>query len=125
MAWLFTISAAENPNRVNIALNKPAYQSSTHVDYVASRAVDGLDATSMDAASCTHTEPGSSSWWLVSLEDDYVVSTVVLTNRDSNGNPLPHKNFINFQSSKTENKLSYYGPLYIYTLFCLLTQCFS
>ena len=72
----------------NLALNKPAWQSSTdpYSDYygfepVAGFAVDGDRSSMYYTGSCTHTNDEPNPWWTVDLEGEYVVREVVITNR--------------------------------------------
>ena len=66
----------------NLALGKPARQSSLHYPYsVASTAVDGDRNPSMGAGSCTHTQSDTGAWWEVDLQDVYPVKYVQITNR--------------------------------------------
>jgi len=62
----------------NLALNKPASQSSTYgeagVDYAASRANDG----SLSEPSCTISS--ANSWWAVDLESPADIHSVIVTN---------------------------------------------
>ena len=69
---------------VNLALNKPAYQSSTSADSVASRSVDGNHNTDLIGGhSCSNTNDlaGGPNWWVVDLGQPYHLSHVILTNR--------------------------------------------
>ncbi|MES2643672.1 MAG: CotH kinase family protein [Myxococcota bacterium] len=60
----------------NVALDKPATQSSEWGGYPAGYAADGVPGT------FTHTATGDfSPWWEVDLEADHVVSAVALSNR--------------------------------------------
>nr|AJA37868.1 fucolectin-related protein [Littorina littorea] len=69
----------------NVALNKPATQSTNHGDSEkAQLAVDGNKATHINY--CTHTadkglDPNSYRWWRVDLEGLFEVHAVVITNR--------------------------------------------
>jgi len=58
----------------NLALNKPANQTSTYSTWVAGRAVDGLN----DTESCTdyYMHP----WWTVDLGAAYDIGHVTVTN---------------------------------------------
>ena len=62
---------------VNVALNKPATQSSTwttpSISYPADRAVDGDYNTFTYTADDQH-----SSWWKVDLQDKYSIERIVL-----------------------------------------------
>ncbi len=60
----------------NVALNKPATQSSTRFGGVASRAVDG----NTNGNSFTHTD-FEQGWWRVDLQDEYIISTINVFNR--------------------------------------------
>ncbi|MFF7995849.1 alpha-L-fucosidase [Kitasatospora xanthocidica] len=69
----------------NLALNKPASQSSTHsAGFDAGRAVDGNTDGNMFAGSVTHTSDtplDTNPWWQVDLGSSQYVSTVRLWNR--------------------------------------------
>ena len=75
---MFIISSAD----FNIALGKPATQSSTYMWYstplIANLAVDGYVDTI-----CTNTDdgPGGPNWLMVDLGQIYSIGYVVLTNR--------------------------------------------
>eukprot|EP00058_Branchiostoma_floridae_P016739 XP_002602227.1 hypothetical protein BRAFLDRAFT_76915 [Branchiostoma floridae] len=68
----------------NVALGKPAFQTSIYESGTASRAVDGNTSTDWYAGSCTHTRgyPGEDypTWW-VDVGQSYVVDRVVIFNR--------------------------------------------
>ena len=71
----------------NIALNKPAYQSSTDDDDVtrnaAGSAVDGNLANNWeDGDLCSHTAEDPEAWWAVDLQGTYTLDYVTLTNRN-------------------------------------------
>jgi len=74
---------------VNVALNRPSYQSSTHSPpgppplgpQPASRANDGNHNTWMNASSCMNTEHELNPWWAVDLGVPLYVSGVKFTNR--------------------------------------------
>jgi len=63
----------------NLALNKPAVQSSTDAGGVPSRAVDGDTSTSV----CTQTAAENDPWWRVDLGTFYPVKEVVIVSRDA------------------------------------------
>ena len=73
----------------NLALNKPAWQSSTkpYSDFygfepAAGFAVDGDKSPMYWVGSCSHTEEDRpKAWWIVDLEGEYMVTEVVITNR--------------------------------------------
>ena len=69
----------------NIALGRPAYQSSTGWGGVASRSVDGNHDPSYARESCTHTKVDGSwnPWWTVDLQWRSKVTSVTITNRES------------------------------------------
>ncbi|XP_076468630.1 uncharacterized protein LOC143299363 isoform X2 [Babylonia areolata] len=71
------------PALTNVALNKPALQSSYHPSYGhPEKAVDGSKSTSI--AQCTHTadvDNNPNRWWRVDLMGLFEVSAVVITNR--------------------------------------------
>ncbi|XP_074649170.1 uncharacterized protein LOC141904481 [Tubulanus polymorphus] len=64
----------------NVALNRPAYQSTTYAD--AGRAVDGNNNTRFGDGSCSCTKPSRKFiWWMVDLQAVYEVKAVTLLNR--------------------------------------------
>uniref|UniRef100_K1QP89 Sushi, nidogen and EGF-like domain-containing protein 1 n=1 Tax=Magallana gigas TaxID=29159 RepID=K1QP89_MAGGI len=66
----------------NIALRKPAEQSSTKLDYIASYAVDGNRGTDVGVEKCTVTGDGDTSpWWRVDLQALYSITSVRILNR--------------------------------------------
>ncbi|XP_035671477.1 uncharacterized protein LOC118412621 isoform X2 [Branchiostoma floridae] len=65
----------------NIALNKPAEQSSVRFRGAAGRAVDGNDSPYYKHNTCTHTAKGPNPWWRVDLGKSECVDRVVVTNR--------------------------------------------
>ena len=75
--------------QVNLALSKPAFQSSTWygIDghgYYAPLVVDGNPETDFyGGRSCSNTDdkPGGSNWLVVDLQQQFNISHVVLTNR--------------------------------------------
>jgi len=67
---------------VNVALNRPAYQSTHMVDFPASNANNGNDGTDMLAGdTCTHTEVETNPWWAVDLGVALYVYGVKFVNR--------------------------------------------
>jgi len=76
---------------VNVALNRPAYQSSTYTDphapgiYPARHANDGDHGASMHINTCSVTRVDINPWWAVDLGVPLYVAGVKLTNRDSSG----------------------------------------
>ena len=68
---------------MNFALFRPATQSSTHLQMVATKAVDGDD---LNDSSCTATETGDyNPWWKVQLAYPVWVTHVEITNREPAG----------------------------------------
>uniref|UniRef100_A0A8W8MQG3 Fucolectin tachylectin-4 pentraxin-1 domain-containing protein n=1 Tax=Magallana gigas TaxID=29159 RepID=A0A8W8MQG3_MAGGI len=66
----------------NIALRKPAEQSSTHLDYNAAYAVDGNRGTDLAVDKCTITGDGDTNpWWRVDLQAVYSITSVRILNR--------------------------------------------
>jgi hypothetical protein len=66
----------------NVALGKPATQSSVQYDGVAGRAVDGNRNGHYGLAlSTTHTAPDREPWWEVDLGNSYNIEEVLLWNR--------------------------------------------
>ena len=59
----------------NIALHKPAMQSSTFYGYIASLAVDG----NADAQHCSKTQYTYEPWWAVDLQTRYTLLSISLT----------------------------------------------
>ena len=76
--------------RNNLALNRPAEQSSTfwskdidHAD--ADRAVDGNRNQIMAGKSCSQTKSENNPWWAVSLASTINVGVVAITTRGDSG----------------------------------------
>ena len=66
----------------NIALRKPAAQSSTKSDYNAAYAVDGNRGTNFLVHKCAHTADGDTNpWWRVDLQTVYYITSVRILNR--------------------------------------------
>jgi alpha-L-fucosidase 2 len=66
----------------DVAVGKPATQSTTAHDGVASRAVDGNTDGAWGSGSVTHTnEPSTEAWWQVDLEGTYALDAVEIWNR--------------------------------------------
>ncbi|KAM9450169.1 fucolectin-like [Clarias gariepinus] len=66
---------------VDLALGGTATQSSTLYNYYPSKAIDGNTASSVGSGSCSHTNRDYGPWWRVDLLAEYVIGTVVITNR--------------------------------------------
>ncbi|XP_062523626.1 uncharacterized protein LOC134198280 [Corticium candelabrum] len=65
----------------NVALSRPAYQSSLSSRGIASLAVDGNRNSNYFQRSCTHTKKKNDPWWYVDLQRLRVVQKVLVTNR--------------------------------------------
>eukprot|EP00105_Crassostrea_gigas_P042861 XP_019927009.1 PREDICTED: protein jagged-2-like [Crassostrea gigas] len=66
----------------NIALGKPAKQSSTFLDYNAAYAVDGNRGTDLVVDKCAHTGDGDTNlWWRVDLQAVFTITSVRILNR--------------------------------------------
>jgi beta-galactosidase len=66
---------------VNVALNKPATQSSTSYGGLAARAVDGNTSGLWEKGSVTHTSNNLNAWWEVDLQNSYQITSIELWNR--------------------------------------------
>ena len=79
------------PISVNIALGKPAYQSSTEDPLdrsAAGGAVDGSLANGWFAGDhCQHTLKDDQAWWAVDLGNYFTLDYVTITNRKEYGKP--------------------------------------
>ncbi|KAL4223746.1 hypothetical protein ACF0H5_017212 [Mactra antiquata] len=74
---------------LNVALKKPASMSSSSLDRVASRAVDGnTNQDFFDGNSCFHTLVEANPWWRVDLGNDYYIAYAVLYNRMDNNQDI-------------------------------------
>ena len=71
----------------NVALNKPAWQSSINRQGVASHAVDGNRSADTGVLSCSVMVNQNSPWWIVNLESEYDIYRIVITLRER-GNTL-------------------------------------
>ena len=75
---------------VNIALHKPAWQSSTLNWFpvpVANRAVDGNNNTDFLASPCSHTDENGDPipWLIVDLQQQFRIHRMKIFNRDHHG----------------------------------------
>ena len=92
----FSLDSSLLSRQENVALKGTATQSSTYAQssnyadsYFASRAIDGgsvaLDQTTADKRnSMAHThegDEGSDAWWKLELDQDYIISQVIIFNR--------------------------------------------
>ena len=76
-----TLCVAASPN---VALHRPAYQSSLYKSDVAGKAVDGIANMNYAAGSCTVTEPclHCRPWWAVDLGTAMSVVAILIANRN-------------------------------------------
>ena len=65
-----------------MALNKPAWQDSTYLGYVASLAVDGNDNPDLHTGSCTHTATYTYPTWGVDLQVMAIIYSIEIMRRD-------------------------------------------
>ena len=71
--------------QVNLALGRPASQSSTFAQHLAGIAVDG-DATTTDDNACSITNTGDLyPWWKIELANATWITHVEITNRFGSG----------------------------------------
>jgi len=76
--WLQIAEAEVFSGNQNIALRRPARQSSTYGGAGANRAVDGNPSGQWKDGSITHTMNGPNEWWEVDLPDEAVIERIVL-----------------------------------------------
>ena len=69
----------------NIALNKPAIQSSTHAGHEASRAVDG---DTKSRGYCSHTQGGDFTYWYVDLQEKFAVGIIQIWTQINESNAV-------------------------------------
>lgn len=65
----------------NVALYKPAFQSSVFGGNIPDRGNDGRMNGWISSRNCIHTELDNIGWWMVDLVDSYVIRGIFLTNR--------------------------------------------
>ena len=71
----------------NLAVQKPAWQSSDDNNRAAKRAVDGNRDGYFSRGRCSLTEVEKVPWWVVDLQAEYKIIRVAITNsRQSSGN---------------------------------------
>ncbi|KAF5900042.1 fucolectin-like, partial [Clarias magur] len=131
----------------DLALGGTATQSSTLSSYYPAKAIDGNTASSVSFGSCSHTTQEYSPWWRVDLLAEYVIGTVVITNRgdccsqritgaeihigdslDNNGNNNPRCVVIptipaGASASFTCNMMGRYVNIIIPNIYQFLTLC--
>ena len=66
---------------MNLALNKPAWQSSEFYEHPANMAVDGDRNPDYYNESCSHTSRDDGPWLTVDLQEEYLITVVNITNR--------------------------------------------
>ena len=76
-----TIGLFNDGRGVDLALNKPASQSSTANNAPAARAVDGVTNGDFFAGSVTHTNADPNAWWQVDLGASTPIGSVAVWNR--------------------------------------------
>uniref|UniRef100_A0A8C5N3H1 Fucolectin tachylectin-4 pentraxin-1 domain-containing protein n=1 Tax=Leptobrachium leishanense TaxID=445787 RepID=A0A8C5N3H1_9ANUR len=69
------------PNDQNVALHRPACQSSLYANAGPKRAVDGNKDSDYGKGSCSHTLYDFPAWWRVDLAERYKISMVKVVNR--------------------------------------------
>ena len=74
-------SFAQAQAPVNIALNKPATQSSEDAGGAAGRANDGNPNPNFSAGSVSHTRNGPNEFWMVNLQGNFAITGIRITNR--------------------------------------------
>jgi hypothetical protein len=72
----------------NFAVKKPAQQSTTTNEGIASRAVDGKKSRIYHDWSCTRTAEQTTPWWRVDLQQRITVTQVKIANREIHGDRL-------------------------------------
>ena len=77
----FSSSFAQAQAPVNIALNKPATQSSEDAGGAAGRANDGNPNPNFSAGSVSHTRNGPNEFWMVNLQGNFAITGIRITNR--------------------------------------------
>ena len=74
---------------VNVALNRPSYQVSTHTGtsgtFYARYANDGNESPDLMNGPCAHTQGATNPWWAVDLGAALYVDGVKFTNRNAAG----------------------------------------
>lgn len=77
----FSLSSGITAEETNLALKKPAIQSSGYGDAQASRAVDGNTDGNFFNNSVSHTNIEPHAFWRVDLEDTVAIGRIVIWNR--------------------------------------------
>jgi len=81
---LYIVSVNARLN-VNVALNRPSYQSGTFSSFSAKYANDGNTGTDLSTSPCAHTGWATNPWWAVDLGVALRVNGVKFTNRNNRG----------------------------------------
>ncbi|KAL2084800.1 hypothetical protein ACEWY4_020318 [Coilia grayii] len=69
------------PTGENVALRGKATQSDLYGQGFADNAIDGNHDSAYFHGSCSHTEEQTNPWWRVDLLKEYIITSVVITNR--------------------------------------------
>jgi len=99
---------------VNVALNRPAYQTSTYVTNgagfvaLAKYANDGSHATSLVGGRCALTETETNPWWGVDLGVALYVAAVNFTNRNKQGTYAVITSVLLMQNKKSLSSIVHY-----------------
>ena len=78
---VYGIGSSVSVGTVNVAVGKPAVQSSECCGGAPQRAVSGTPNTNWAGAQCTATNTEANPWWSVDLEASYEIGRVVIYNR--------------------------------------------
>ncbi|XP_067942832.1 uncharacterized protein [Watersipora subatra] len=86
LAAFFVLVGAQPMTDGNLALGKPAIQSSDYSqsDHPAQKAVDG----NTNGSEFSHTEIKGNQWWMVNLGEQYEITNIELYNRNENRDRL-------------------------------------
>ncbi|XP_051263507.1 fucolectin-7 [Dicentrarchus labrax] len=81
---LLLLGAGSAYNYKNLALRGKATQSARYVHTfgAAYSAIDGNRDPVFDAGSCTHSAEQTNPWWRVDLLEPYIVTSIIITNRE-------------------------------------------
>uniref|UniRef100_A0A8C6TPJ0 Si:ch211-215k15.4 n=1 Tax=Neogobius melanostomus TaxID=47308 RepID=A0A8C6TPJ0_9GOBI len=79
---VLTVKTSSARTYQNVALRGKATQSDRADNYGAAyNAIDGNRKSNYYAGSCTHTERQTDPWWKVDLLENYIVTSITITNR--------------------------------------------
>lgn len=76
-----SMSTLEDNILYNVALYKPAFQSTVFSVRRAENGNNGIKSEWMDIVQCSQTLNRNNSWWMVDLLDMYLIKSIILTNR--------------------------------------------